>query len=205
MSPRPTSSGVANVRISNFATVDGSGVLNGADAVTRPYATPQTWTLLPGDGVKTVYVQWQDSLGTWSAVSSDTITLDSVNTTYTEVTPVRVLDSRVNNPAGAHIFSHGVPQSFQVAGRTIGAVTIPADAVAITGNLTVVGSTAEGFVALGPDVPVAPDVVHDQLPQGRHSGERRLRSARRRRQAGGDLSRQRLQPGRARRPISSST
>jgi hypothetical protein len=157
---------VTSVRISNSATVDGNGVLNGAGSETRAYAATQAWTLLPGDGLKTVYVQWQDSLGTWSAVSNDTITLASVDTTYTEVAPVRVLDSRFNNPVGATIFSHGVPQSFQVAGRTIGSVTIPADAVAITGNLTVVGATAKGFVSLGPDVPVVPTSSTINFPAG---------------------------------------
>ncbi len=162
--PASDATGLSQVRLSNTATVDVNGVLTGG--TNFPYATPQAWTLTPNDGLKTVYVQWQDSLGTWSGVSSDTITLDSVDTTYTEVTPVRVLDSRVNNPAGAHIFSHGVSQSFQVANRTIGSVTIPANAVAITGNLTVVGSTESGFVALGPDVPAIPTSSTINFPKG---------------------------------------
>jgi hypothetical protein len=155
---------VTQVRLSNAAAVDGSGILTTGE--TRTYGTPQSWTLTPGDGVKTVYVQWKDGLGTWSAVSNDTITLDSVDTTYTAIAPTRMLDTRVNNPAGVTILKHGIPQSFQITGRTVGSVTIPANAVAITGNLTVVGSTASGFVSLGPDVPAIPTSSTINFPLG---------------------------------------
>jgi hypothetical protein len=37
-----------------------------------------------------------------------------------------------------------------VGGRTINGVTIPSDAVAVTGNLTVVGQTAKGYLSLTP-------------------------------------------------------
>ena len=105
--PATDVSGVANVRLSNSPTTSGGVLTTGT---TFAYATPQSWSLTPGDGAKTVYVQWQDALGTWSAVTSDSITLDSDDTTFTAITPVRLLDSRFNNPAGMTIFSHGVPQ-----------------------------------------------------------------------------------------------
>src|SRR5206468_290751 len=66
---------IANVRIANAGTTTG-GVLSDPLAVTRPYAASQPWTLPAGDGTKTVYVQWQDSLGNWSGVANDTIDLD---------------------------------------------------------------------------------------------------------------------------------
>ena len=158
--PATDPSGVSNVRLSNTATVDGNGVLT--DGTTVAYATPQPWTLTPGDGTKTVYVQWQDGLGTWSVVTSDTIDLSSVDTTFTAITPVRLLDSRVNNPAGITIFTHGVPQSFQITGRS----SIPSNAVAITGNLTVTGQQAAGFVTLGPDVALNPGTSTINFPKG---------------------------------------
>jgi hypothetical protein len=71
-------SSVSQVRIANAAGVDGNGVLNGANATTYAYTTPKGWTLTAGDGLKTVYVQWRDGAGNWSAVSSDTIIYDSV-------------------------------------------------------------------------------------------------------------------------------
>ena len=76
---------------------------------------------------------------------------------YFPVTPARYLDTRVNNPAGAHILNPSVPYAFQVGGRTVGSTTIPADAVAITGNLTVTGQTKGGFLSLTPDVAAESD------------------------------------------------
>ncbi len=157
--PATDATGVLNVRIANSPTTSGGVLVAGTNFA---YATPQPWTLTPGDGLKTVYVQWQDVLGTWSAVTSDTITLDSDDTTFTALTPVRLLDSRVANPAGSTIFSHGVPQSFQITGRG----GIPANAVAITGNLTVTGQTAAGFVTLGPDVSNNPGTSTINFPIG---------------------------------------
>jgi hypothetical protein len=66
---------VSNVRIANVGTLTG-GLLSDPSAVTSAYATTKPWNLAPGpDGLRTVYVQWQDSLGTWSGVASDTINL----------------------------------------------------------------------------------------------------------------------------------
>ncbi len=155
--PATDPSNVSSVRLSNTATLAG-GVLTGG--TTFPYATPQSWNLTPGDGTKTVYVQWQDGLGNWSAVSSDTIELSSVDTTFTAIDPVRVLDSRFGNPVGVTVFTHGVPQSFQITSR----FGIPANAVAITGNLTVTGQQAGGYVTLGPSTGVAPTTSTINFP-----------------------------------------
>ena len=68
---------VSNVRIANVGTTSG-GILTDASAVTSAYAPTKSWTLAAGaDGGRTVYVQWQDSLGNWSGVSNDAITLDT--------------------------------------------------------------------------------------------------------------------------------
>ena len=68
--------GVNQVRMANQASVDGNGLLDGASATTSAYAANKPWTLAAGGGgVRTVYAQWQDTLGNWSAVSSDTIDL----------------------------------------------------------------------------------------------------------------------------------
>ncbi|MEO5885116.1 MAG: hypothetical protein ABIQ58_06335, partial [Candidatus Limnocylindrales bacterium] len=150
----------ANVRLSNSPTLDVNGVL--ATGTTYPYGTPKSWTLIPGDGLKTVFVQWQDALGNWGAVASDAITLDSKDTTYTAITPIRLLDSRFNNPSGITIFSHATPQSFQVTNRG----GVPLNAVAVTANLTVTGQQAAGYVTLGPDVPSAPTTSTINFPKG---------------------------------------
>lgn len=78
-------SGVAQVRLANSPSTDGNGVLDGAGATTRSYATPQTWTLTAGDGPKTVYVQWKDTAGNWSAVASDSITMDASLPPFTDI------------------------------------------------------------------------------------------------------------------------
>jgi glucose/arabinose dehydrogenase len=68
-----------------------------------------------------------------------------VETTFVPVDPIRVLDSRFGTGlSGA--FSHGVPRSWAVAG--IGG--LPADAVAVTGNITVTAQTGAGWVTVSP-------------------------------------------------------
>jgi hypothetical protein len=67
--------------------------------------------------------------------------------TFVPLNPARLLDSRTGNGlSGA--FAMGDPRTFDVAGRG----GVPADAVAVTGNLTVVGQTRSGHLALGPSV-----------------------------------------------------
>jgi hypothetical protein len=43
----------------------------------QTFATTKSWNLASGDGNKTVYVKFADSVGNWSVVASDTITLDT--------------------------------------------------------------------------------------------------------------------------------
>jgi hypothetical protein len=151
-------SGVAQVRLSNTSTTSG-GVLTGG--TTFAYASSVSWTLTSGNGSKTVYVQWKDALGHWSTVKSDSIVLSSPDTTLVPVTPVRLLDTRANNPAGIGQFFHATPRSFQITGRG----GIPADAVAITGNLTITGQTAAGYVSLGPTMNSAPSTSTINFPK----------------------------------------
>jgi hypothetical protein len=75
-------SAITVVRVSNVATMSG-GLL--AKSSEHPYTTPLTWDLsdaatggTAGDGIKTVYVQYRDAAGNWSAVQSDSIRLDRV-------------------------------------------------------------------------------------------------------------------------------
>jgi uncharacterized membrane protein YoaK (UPF0700 family) len=72
--------------------------------------------------------------------------------TYATIEPVRVMDTR---PAPEHVgtatvFQHGVTQTLSIADAN----GIPANATAITGNLTVVGQTHAGFLSVTPDDPV---------------------------------------------------
>ena len=76
---------------------------------------------------------------------------DSSGTTYHSLTPVRILDTRVNNGLSGS-FSAGVPRSFQVAGRG----GVPSNATAVTGNLTVTDETRSGAIYLGPVATATP-------------------------------------------------
>ena len=73
--------------------------------------------------------------------------------TYKTLTPVRILDSRpgTGNIGLTGAFQANVNREFKVAGR----LTVPANAVAVTGNLTVTGQTAAGYVTLASTPPPA--------------------------------------------------
>ena len=65
--------------------------------------------------------------------------------TFVPLTPSRLLDSRFGNGLSGP-FNAGVPRTFQVTGRG----GVPANATAVTGNLTATNQTQAGFVFLGP-------------------------------------------------------
>ena len=60
--------GVAQMRLSSDGT---------SFTAAEPYATTRAWTLPGGDGTKTVWVQYKDTVGNWSAAVSDGIVLDT--------------------------------------------------------------------------------------------------------------------------------
>ena len=88
------------------------------------------------------------------------IAAQGVGTSYVPISPTRVLDSRVLLGAGK--FSANTPQAFPVAGFD----PIPAEAVAVTGNVTVVGQTAGGYVAVTPTPTATPKVSTINFPLG---------------------------------------
>jgi hypothetical protein len=72
--------------------------------------------------------------------------------TYHTLAPTRILDTRKGTgPTGALV--SGKARTFTVGGYVAtpgGPVVVPANAIAVTGNLTVTGATAAGYVRLGP-------------------------------------------------------
>jgi hypothetical protein len=84
---------------------------------------------------------------------------------YVPVSPTRVLDTRIGRGLSG-VFSANVPRTFAVAGVTVGSVTIPANAVAITGNLTVTAQTGAGYVALTPTPTASPSSSTINFPLG---------------------------------------
>ncbi len=71
--------------------------------------------------------------------------LDASGATYTAVTPARIMDTRTGVGVSTKL-TNGVAKSFQVAGQG----GVPANAVAVTGNLTVTLQTTPGYLYLGP-------------------------------------------------------
>ena len=153
-------SDVTKVRLSNTAEVDADGLL--VDGTTVAAAESIAWTLEVGKGSRTAYAQVQDAAGNWSEVVSDAITVDPPDTTFHPLAPVRLVDTRVPLPSGAGKLASGVPMRVRIAG--VGGV--PAEAVAITGNLTVTGATSAGYVSLGPIVGPKPGTSTINLPKG---------------------------------------
>jgi hypothetical protein len=84
--------------------------------------------------------QYTQSSGSWATIVSE---LQTAGSTFVGIDPVRVLDSRVNNGTTGP-FVASVPKSIDIAGR----LGIPANAVAITANLTVTGQQQAGYAAL---------------------------------------------------------
>jgi hypothetical protein len=81
--------------------------------------------------------------------------------TYVPIDPTRLLDTRVDNGL-SDVFVSGTPRTFQVTGRA----DIPADSVAVTGNLTVSQPSAGGFVTLGPVSTDSPSTSTLNFPAG---------------------------------------
>jgi serine protease len=158
-----------NVTVEVAATDVGSSVIevalsnDGTTFTTLPYDSSMPWTLSAGDGLKIVRVRWRDAAGNWSAVVADDIVLDQAmtGTTFTPVNPVRMLDTRFAIGL-SEIFRTGQPRTFQITGR----LGIPSDAVAVTGNLTIVGQTARGVVSLGPVTTTNPTTSSLNAPKG---------------------------------------
>jgi hypothetical protein len=72
-------------------------------------------------------------------------TPDATGATYHSLNPTRLLDTRTGNGLSGP-FSANLARTFQITGRG----GVPANAIAVTGNLTVTNQTAAGYVFLGP-------------------------------------------------------
>jgi hypothetical protein len=82
---------------------------------------------------------------------------------YVPITPLRVLDPRPAHNIGlSGVFNANVPRTWQVTG--VG--TIPAGAIAVTGNLAVVGQTAAGYGSVTPNPTATPSTSSLNFPLG---------------------------------------
>jgi len=102
--------------------------------------------------------QYTHSSGTWATNVSE---LQTAGSTFVPITPVRLLDTRTGNGLSGK-FSANVPRTVDIAGRA----GIPANAVAITGNLTVVNQTQGGYASLTQTQIVNPATSTINFPLG---------------------------------------
>ena len=108
--------------------------------------------------------QYTKSDGTWGTRISE---LQTEGTYYVPVTPVRLLDSRpLFNIGLTGAFQANVPRTVDIAGR----LGIPNDAVAITGNLTVVNQTLAGYATVTPNPNPNPPTASLNFPKGDSRG-----------------------------------
>jgi spore germination protein YaaH len=85
--------------------------------------------------------------------------------TYYPVAPVRILDSRIGLGLSGSFVS-GQPRSFAVAG----AHGVPANAIAVTGNVTVTLPTVQGWVRLGSSTSGANSTINFKAGDNRANG-----------------------------------
>jgi hypothetical protein len=90
-------------------------------------------------------------------------TADATGASYHTLTPVRVLDSRI--PLGGVLFHSQVKQTVTVATVASG---VPTNAIAISGNVTVVDMTQAGYVTVAPSLTsgVRPPTTTINFPLG---------------------------------------
>jgi carboxypeptidase T len=123
-------------------------VMGGSSAIADSVLS-QVVALLPASAVERV--SGSDAFDTAAVLSARSFQANT-GATFHAITPGRVLDSRIG--LGATRFTSKVKQSFAVAGL----FGVPADAVGVTGNVTIVGQTQAGYVT------VAPSLTADALP-----------------------------------------
>lgn len=82
---------------------------NSTWSTAETYATSKAWNVTSGDGAKTVYVKFKDSMGHWSGAFSDTITLDTT-------APVIVITSPAD---GATVSSPDLTVEYTVDGTVM--------------------------------------------------------------------------------------
>ena len=95
--------------------------------------------------------------------STEVTQLQTGGSSYVPIPPVRVLDTRPAFQIGlSGPFVANVPRTFQVSGG----LAIPADAVAVTGNVTITNQTAGGYLSVTPTAVANPTSSTINFPLG---------------------------------------
>lgn len=121
-------SAVTQMRFSNNGTSYNAAVV---------YASTASWTLATGAGTKTVYAQFKDAVGNWSAASTDTIVLDTTAPTVSGVAAANITNSgatigwTTNEPATSRV-EYGTTTAYGQS-TTLDSQLITAHSVGLTG------------------------------------------------------------------------
>jgi len=129
-----------------------------------PVTLHDSWTAAGSAGTYSIVVSMQPAGG---GSDLDLRTAGSFSVvqagTFVPVDPTRLVDTRkADTPSHMTRLVSQKPQTWTVAGIT----PIPAGAIAVTGNVTVTGSNAAGYVALGPNVGPTPSFSTINFPRG---------------------------------------
>ena len=127
------------VILANDGTVVGSCAYGTTCTVTASKSAPASVTY-------TAFVGTSTGMTPTATSNSVSVTWTPAPSTYFPLTPTRVLDTATGTGLTGYFSSH-VARTFQVTGGTSG---VPANATAVTGNLTVTGQSSLGFLYLGP-------------------------------------------------------
>ena len=163
-------SGKSSATVSWTAAATNGAPITGYTVTSSPASGGCTWTSGPlGCTVSgltpaasySFRVTATNSEGTGPGASSAVIVISYNGATYHAVTPARVLDSRIG--LGGSRFNSQAKQTVIVAN---GASGVPADAVAVTGNVTITEPTREGYVTVAPSLTsgVAPSTSTINFP-----------------------------------------
>jgi alpha-tubulin suppressor-like RCC1 family protein len=140
-------SGAPTTSTLNFPTGD-----NRANAVVVPLGSDGA-----GHGVLWVTYEGLSASATTDVVFDVTgyFVPDTSGSTYVPVTPTRLVDSRsgTGQTGLSASLTYNNPVSFRVSTRSDLALSIPDNAVAVTGNLTVTNQTSFGYFSLTPTEP----------------------------------------------------
>jgi PKD repeat protein len=142
--------------------------------------TPGTWAWTFGDGGTSALQNpshtfnpgtWTVSLTVTNILGTNTMTKAGYITvsvppgaSYFPIAPIRVLDSRAG--LGTNRFNANVAKDFQVTNGT----SIPSNATAVTGNLTVTAQTAKGYIILAPTAGSSTSTLNFPVADNRANG-----------------------------------